>query len=109
MTRRTLQLFSLAAAIAYLTLLMGCGFSPNANLNGNNNNNNTNNSSAQTGTVNVVLSDASAEDWATIGVRVLKIALIPQGGGTPVVVYTAPNPAPILNLVQLDQLGEILG
>jgi Domain of unknown function (DUF4382) len=106
MTRRASQLFSLAAAIAYLTLLMGCGFSPNSN---SNNNNNNNNSSAQTGTVNLVLSDASAEDWATIGVRVLKISLIPQGGGTPVVVYTAPNPAPILNLVQLDQLGEILG
>jgi Domain of unknown function (DUF4382) len=109
MTRRTLQLsVSLAAVIAYLTLLVGCGFSPNVNLNGNNKNN-TNSSPAQTGTVNVVLSDASAEDWATIGVRVLKIALIPQGGGTPVAVYTAPNPAPILNLVQLDQLGEILG
>jgi hypothetical protein len=107
MTRRTLQLFSLAAAIAYLTLLMGCGFSPNVNLNGNNNNGNSN-PLPHTGTVNVVLSDASAEDWATIGVRVLKIALIPQGGGTPVVVYSAPTPAPILNLVQLDQLGEVL-
>ena len=48
----------------------------------------------QTATVPVVVSDASAEDWATIGVKVLSIALTPQGGGTPVTVFTAPAPAP---------------
>jgi hypothetical protein len=56
-----------------------------------------------------MLSDASTEDWATIGVKVLSIALVPQGGGAHVVVYTAPSPAPMVNLVQLDQLAEILG
>lgn len=62
-----------------------------------------------TGTMIITLSDASTEDWATIGVRVLSISLIPQGGGTPVNVYTAVSPAPWVNLVELDQLSEILG
>ena len=62
----------------------------------------------QDGSVNVMVSDASTQDWATIGVKVLSISLTPQGGA-PVVVYTAPNPAPVINLVQLDQLSEILG
>jgi hypothetical protein len=57
----------------------------------------------------VLISDASSDDWATIGVRVLSIALVPQGGGSNVTVWTAPTPAPYLNLEQLDQLGEILG
>src|SRR5579872_790151 len=61
------------------------------------------------GNVNTMVSDASTEDWATIGVKILSISLVPQGGGAPVNVYTAPNPAPIVNLVQLDQLAEILG
>lgn len=63
----------------------------------------------QNGSVNMIMSDASSEDWATIGVKVLSISLLPQGGGDPVPVYTAPSPAPTVNLVQLDQLGEILG
>ena len=63
----------------------------------------------QTAGVPVVVSDASSEDWATIGVKVLSIALLPQGGGSPVTVYTAPTPAPMVNLEELDQLGEILG
>lgn len=61
------------------------------------------------GTVNLTLSDASTEDWATIGVKVLGITLTPQGGGTPVTVYTAPATAPMVNLCQLDQLSELLG
>jgi Domain of unknown function (DUF4382) len=64
---------------------------------------------AQTASVPMVISDASSDDWATIGVKVLSIALIPQGGGSNVTVYTAPSPAPFVNLEQLDQLGEILG
>jgi Domain of unknown function (DUF4382) len=64
---------------------------------------------AQTGTVNLIVSDAPTEDWAVIGVRVLSITLTPQGGGSPVTVYTAPSPAPYINLLQLDQLNEILG
>ncbi|HYL69939.1 MAG TPA: DUF4382 domain-containing protein, partial [Candidatus Dormibacteraeota bacterium] len=62
-----------------------------------------------TGTVPMVISDASSDDWATIGVKVLSIALVPQGGGSTVTVYSAASPAPYVNLEQLDQLGEILG
>ncbi len=63
----------------------------------------------QTGSVAMIVSDASAEDWATIGVKVLSIALVPQTGGSNVTVYTAPVVAPVINLAQLDQLGELLG
>jgi hypothetical protein len=64
---------------------------------------------AQTGNVNVVVSDDPTEDWAAIGVKVVSITLNPQGGGTPVTIYTSPSTPPTINLVQLDQLGEILG
>ena len=66
-------------------------------------------SSTTSGTVPMLISDASSDDWATIGVKILSIALIPQGGGTPVTVYTAPTPAPVVNLEELDQISEILG
>jgi hypothetical protein len=56
-----------------------------------------------------MVSDDATDDWATIGVKVLSVSLIPQGGGSPVVVYTAPSTPPMINLVQLDQLGEIIG
>jgi len=64
---------------------------------------------SQTGTVSTVITDASSEDWATIGVKVLSIALVPQGGGSNVAVYTAPATVPLVNLAQLDQIAEILG
>jgi len=57
----------------------------------------------------LTISDASSDDWGIIGVKVLSIALVPQGGGSAVTVWTAPTPAPYVNLEQLDQLGEILG
>lgn len=63
----------------------------------------------QFGTMPLVVSDASSDDWATVGVRILSIALIPQGGGANVTVYTAPSTAPYVNLEQLDQIGELLG
>jgi hypothetical protein len=69
----------------------------------------TTTSTAQNGSVPLVVSDASSDDWATIGVTILSIALTPQGGGTPVTVYTAPTPAPMVNLEELDQIAEILG
>ena len=64
---------------------------------------------AQDGSVNMMVSDASTEDWATIGVKILSISLVPQGGGSPVNVFTAGSSVPSINLVQLDQLGELLG
>src|ERR1700689_5137848 len=66
-------------------------------------------SAPQSANVSMLVSDASTEDWATIGVKVLSIALVPQGGGTNVTVYTAPTMAPTINLAQLDQIAEILG
>ncbi len=63
----------------------------------------------QNGSVNMMVSDASTEDWATIGVKILSIALVPQGGGTPVNVFTAGSTPPTINLVELDQLGDLLG
>lgn len=63
----------------------------------------------QNGAVTISISDSSTEDWATIGVKVLSISLTPQGGGNEVPVFTAPTPAPFVNLLQLDQLSEILG
>jgi hypothetical protein len=64
---------------------------------------------SQNGSVGVTISDDSSDDWATIGVKILDISLVPQGGGANVTVYTAPATPPSLNLVQLDQLGEVLG
>jgi hypothetical protein len=63
----------------------------------------------QMANMQLLLSDASSDDWATIGVTVLSVALVPQGGGSPLTVWSAPSPAPMINLEQLDQLGEILG
>ena len=56
----------------------------------------------------VLISDASSEDWAMIGVEVLSIALKPQGGGAAVTVYTAPSPVPATNLAELDNIGDLL-
>jgi hypothetical protein len=64
--------------------------------------------SAQTANVSMLVSDASTEDWSMIGVEILSIALVPQGGGANVTVYTAPATPPLTNLVQLDNLAEIL-
>jgi hypothetical protein len=59
--------------------------------------------------VSLLVSDASSDDWGTIGVKILSISLTPQGGGSPVSVFTAPATAPVVNLEQLDQISEILG
>lgn len=64
---------------------------------------------AQTANMQVMVSDASSEDFAAVGVKILSIALVPQGGGANVTVYTAPSTAPTVNLAELDQIAEILG
>jgi hypothetical protein len=66
-------------------------------------------STPSTAAMPLMISDAASDDWACVGVRILSIALVPQSGGSAVTVWTAPSPAPYVNLVQLDQLGEILG
>ncbi len=67
------------------------------------------NPTPQAAQVPLVLSDATSDDWALVGVKVLSIALVPQGGGSAVTVFTAPTPAPMVNLEELDQIAEILG
>jgi hypothetical protein len=102
MNSRTIRVFLGLILTAVPAFLLGCGsgaYSAGSSGTG----------TAQYGNVYMIVSDASTEDWATIGVKILSISLVPQGGGTPVSVYTAPSPAPTTNLVQLDQLGEILG
>jgi hypothetical protein len=94
-----------AAAAAVMLYTMGCSSGSSTSNPGSSGST----PQAQTGTVNMIVSDAPTEDWATIGVKVLSIALIPQGGGSAVTVYTAPSSAPTINLLQLDQLNEILG
>ena len=94
-------LFALAGAVSLFAA--GCGSGGAANQNP------PTNPTPQTGTVTTMISDGATEDWSTIGVKVLSVALVPQGGGTPVTVYTAPSTPPMINLVQLDQLSEILG
>lgn len=63
----------------------------------------------QTTQMAMIISDAPSDDWATVGIRIMSIALTPQGGGSPVTVYTAPATPPMVNLEQLDQIGEVLG
>lgn len=93
--------FLLGMGLTTLLISMGCGGSSSSSQ--------PVTPAVTTGTVQVVASDDATEDWATIGVKVLSVSLVPQGGGTPVVIYTAPSPVPVINLVQLDQLGEIIG
>jgi hypothetical protein len=95
---------SIAAA-----LIAGCGGSDGGSNAASGTSTTSTSTPPQTAALPVIISDASTEDWATIGVKVLSIALVPQGGGSNVVVYTAPTPAPMVNLVQLDQIAEILG
>lgn len=94
-----------AVTAAVAATLVACGGGGGSGSSGST----TSSTTPQTGAVSMIVSDASSDDWATIGVKILSIALVPQGGGSPVTVYTAPNPAPLVNLEQLDQIGEILG
>src|ERR1700719_1778794 len=96
-SRASRVLMGLMAALPLL--LWGCG----------SNSSSSNNLGSQNGQISMMVSDDPSNDWAIVGVTVLSVSLQPQGGGTPVVVFTAPTPAPILNLVELDQLAEIIG
>ena len=93
----------LASTVAITLLLAACGGSSSSN------NNPPPPPQSHNGSVGLTLSDGPSSDWATVGVKVLSIALVPQGGGANVTVYTAPTPAPTINLVELDQLGELIG
>ncbi len=101
MDPHTFRLLSVSVAATLLAACGGGGSSGSAPL--------SSAPSAQNGNVSMLISDASSEDWATIGVKVLSIALVPQGGGSNVTVYTAPSTVPMVNLAELDQIAEILG
>jgi|HubBroStandDraft_4_1064222.scaffolds.fasta_scaffold59822_1 hypothetical protein len=95
-SRASRVLMGLIAALPLL--LWGCG----------SNSSSSNNPGSQNGQISMMVSDDPVNDWAEIGVKVLSISLTPQGGGTPVVVYTAPTPVNMVNLIELDQLADIL-
>ena len=93
-------------AVLIASVQMGCGSGSGAS---SSSGAGTQTPAVQNGTVQMMVSDASTEDWATIGVKLLGISLVPQGGGAAVSVYTASSQVPVINLVQLDQLSEIIG
>ena len=100
MQRNMLRSAVYSALLTGLTaVLAGCGGSGSGSMT----------PTPMSGTMPLTISDASSDDWASIGVKVLSIALVPQGGGSAVTVWSAPAAAPYLNLEQLDQLGELLG
>ena len=101
MSSKITRVFCGLAALAMPFVFAGCS-STGSNPGG------TTPPGVENGTLVTTVSDASTEDWAIIGVKVLSVSLTPQGGGSDVTVYTAPSPAPYINLVQLDQLSEIL-
>ena len=88
MRSKLIRLISGVVIFAAPFLFVGCGGSGS---NSSNSGSGTQTPAVQTGTVSMMVSDASTEDWATIGVKILSISLVPQGGGTSVVVYTAPS------------------
>lgn len=101
MQRNMLRSAVYSALLTGLTAALGaCGGGSSSNLAS---------PTPMSGTMPLTISDASSDDWATIGVKLLSVALVPQGGGSAVTVWTAPSPVPYVNLEQLDQLGEILG
>ena len=100
MNSRNLRLTLGLILAAVPVFLAGCSSSSNASGIG---------STPQDGSLTMMVSDASTEDWANISIKILSIALVPQNGTSNVTVYSATEAtAPMLNLVQLDQLGEIL-
>jgi hypothetical protein len=105
MSVRWVQRVTCGLALASLAACGGGSGSTSAGMSGSGNS-----PTPQTGNVSLMVSDAPAQDWALVGVRVESIALIPQGGGSNVTVYSqSAATAPYVNLVQLDQLSEILG
>jgi len=103
MNSRVSRIF-LGLVVAALPMFsVACGTSSSANLGS------SGGGGTPDGSVNMMVSDASTEDWANIGVKILSISFVPQGGGSPVNVYTAPSPTPTTNLVELDQLSDLLG
>lgn len=105
--RRAVRTALLAAFTASLAACGGGGSSSDLS-SGSSSSTATTSSNKQSAPMAVMMSDASSDDWATIGVKIKSIALVPQDGGVSVTVYTAPAQPPMVNLEQLDQISEIL-
>ena len=90
-------------AVACAIVLIGCSSGSSSS-----STNNSNPTTPSAAGVSMMVSDAPTNDWAVVGVKILSIAFNPAGGGTAVTAYTAPSPAPVTNLVELDGLGELL-
>ena len=101
--RRAVRIALLAGVTAGLAACGGSGSSGS----GTSSTSTTSTTTSTSPQMAVMMSDASSDDWATIGVEVQSIALVPQGGGSPVTVYAPAQPA-MVNLVELDQISEIL-
>ena len=89
-------------SLASLALFTACGGSSKSNP--------TSPASAPQGGVDLMVVDAPSDAWSSVKVVLQKVALVPQGGGTPVVIYdqsTAASPVS-LDLVQLDDLGNLI-
>src|ERR1700728_3764015 len=104
-----LTILRYAACAAFAAGLAACGGGGSSDVSSMSASSSGSSSTAQSGTMPLVVSDASSDDWALVGVKVLSIALVPQGGGDNVTVFSAGSSATYLNLEQLDNLGEILG
>lgn len=59
--------------------------------------------------VPLMLSSDASRDWAKVAVKVLSVSLTPQNGSAAVTIYTAPSPAPAVDLEQLDHISQLLG
>lgn len=88
-----------AFAVASITLFTACGGSGSSDT-----------AKAATGQVDFFVSDAPSDAWSAVNVVVRKVALVPQGGGAPVVAYdqTSASSPVSLNLVHLDDLADLL-
>ena len=105
----SVKLIAHAVCSALLLSLCACGGGGDSQTSSPSSAGSSGTTQSSSGSLDLLVSDDSAEDWATIGVKVLSIALVPQGGGSAVTAYTAPSQAPMINLEELDQLAEILG
>ena len=104
MHNHLLRRFLRTALIAGLTAgLAACGGSGS----GMSSSSATSTTTAGSGQMPVMMSDASSDDWATIGVKVESITLTPQDGGAQVMVYSA-SPPTMVNLAQLDHIADII-
>src|SRR5579863_6666479 len=103
MERIMLRRALLSALVTGLTaVLSACGGGGSAS------SGNSNPPPPQTANMQLLVSDATSDDWATIGVQLQSVALVPSDGSANVTIWTAATATP-LELVELDNLADIIG